>query len=444
MWKKLSSLPATNLSDGVLEETSTPFLQGKKMAFISAFKGSYFKTETNNLSDLIIPPYDTLDAHTTELYRRKSPYNFAHVDLQLREDDDYAHSLSLLEKWKQSGVIQETSSPCFFLYRQNFSALGRTHQRDTLLCTVGLEDFSKGIIRPHENTFGKYKADRLQLLRKTQYNLSHIFGMVKDPNGFLAEQFEHWSFEKPFLRARSEDGVEHTIWRVEEIKAPEVVSFFSSIHIYIVDGHHRYESALMYAREMGVEGKFEHPASKTTFCIANTFDPGLIIFPTHRLLAKGTHDEFDWSRIEHQYTVTSISLEEAKVFTSHHQKNPSFVIYFQNKFYLLNPRDWTQWSSEVGQSVAKLAVTWSDHRFLKEYFGVNDQNRRETISYEKDFESAWSKKDEKKLIVFHAPPAVSDVTSVADEKKFMPQKSTFFIPKLYGGLIFRNLQGDSQ
>ena len=409
------------------------------MATVSPFKGTFYKNTQNLLSDLIIPPYDTLDTETAELYRKKSPYNFSHVDLQNKENDDYSHSLSLLEKWKHAQVIQETSLPCYFLYRQNFQALGKSHQRDTLLCTVGLEDFSKGIVRPHENTFGKYKADRLQLLRKTQYNLSHIFGMVKDEEGFLAEQFEKWSFVTPFLTAKSNDGVVHSVWKGEAGEAPEISEFFANRPIYIVDGHHRYESALMYARELGVEGKFEHPAAHTTFCIANTYDPGLIIYPTHRLLKKGTLSQLSFEKLEEDYRISDWSEEKTRQFTQQHQPAPAFVLFYQSKFYLLNSKKWTDWTSKLGQSVARLGVTWSDHHFLKEFCGVNDENRRELISYEKDFESAFSFKSEKDLIIFHAPPAVTDVTAVADEKRFMPQKSTFFIPKLYGGLIFRKL-----
>ncbi|MFM8268911.1 MAG: hypothetical protein ACKN9V_01890, partial [Pseudomonadota bacterium] len=97
-----------------------------------------------------------------------------------------------------------------------------------------------------------------------------------------------------------------------------------------------------------------------------------------------------------------------------------------------SPKPWAK-------SVAALGVTWSDRGFLQEFCGVTDDNRRELIRYEKDFEQTWNLRTEVDLIVFQAPPAVSDVTAVADEQQYMPQKSTFFIPKLAGGLIFRKL-----
>lgn len=410
------------------------------MAHVEAFKGTYYKPSSLNLADLIIPPYDTLDSQAADHYRSKSPYNFAHVDLAQRENDDYSHSLNLLEQWRTKGITEETSKPCYFLYRQNFLAFGKSYQRDTLLCTVGLHDFSKGIIRPHENTFGKYKADRLELLKKTRHNLSHIFGMVKDEDGVLASQFETWSFEKPFLKAQGEDGVLHSVWKVEASHAPAIQPFFKDRPIYIVDGHHRYESALMYARELGVEGKWDHPASMTTFCIANVFDPGLVIYPTHRLLKKGSlGSKMDWSRIEKDYLRTPISLEGARDFVVSHPKEPKFLIFNEGQLWVLAPRSWAESQTSMGKSIASLGVTWSDRGFLKEFCGVTDDNRRDLIRYEKDFEQTWSLRNEVDLIVFQAPPAVSDVTAVADERKYMPQKSTFFIPKLAGGLIFRKL-----
>jgi uncharacterized protein (DUF1015 family) len=406
------------------------------MAFVTGFKGTHFASGLL-LNDLIIPPYDTLDSEAADHYRRKSPYNFSHVDLASKEEDDYSHSLTLLDQWSKKRITQETPSTCYFLYRQNFIALGKKHQRDTLLCTVGLADFSKGSVLPHENTFGKYKADRLQLLRKTQHNLSHIFGMVKDSEGFLAAQFEAWSFETPFLQAKGEDGVLHSIWKVDVSKAHDISSYFKDKPIYIVDGHHRYESALMYARELGVEGKFEHPASSTTFCIANTFDPGLIIYPTHRLLKKGSLQNFSLAKLENNYQLDSVDKAALERFTQTHRNEPCFAVLYQEKCWILTPKNWAGETKRLGQSIARLGVTWSDHHFLKEFCGVTDENRRELISYDKDFTSSWSQKSNVDLIVFHAPPAVTDVTAVADERKYMPQKSTFFIPKLAGGLIFR-------
>lgn len=411
------------------------------MAHIEGFKGTYYKSSGLRLDDLIIPPYDTLDSQAANHYRSKSPYNFSHVDLSLREEDDYSHSLLILDQWRSKGITEETPGSCYFLYRQNFTAFGKSHQRDTLLCTVGLHDFSKGIIRPHENTFGKYKADRLELLRKTRHNLSHIFGMVKDEEGFLSTQFESWSFEKPFLRAQGEDGVTHSIWKIEISKAPSLQTFFTEKPIYIVDGHHRYESALMYARELGVEERWDHPASKTTFCIANVFDPGLVIYPTHRLLKKGSLTQLDWNQLEKQYEINPIPVDRAKEFVVTHQKGPKFIVFYGGTLFTFAPRNWEETQTHLGKSVAALGVTWSDRGFLKEFCGVTDSNRGNLIRYEKDFDLTWSLRNEVDLVIFHAPPVVSDVTAVADENKYMPQKSTFFIPKLAGGLIFRKLTG---
>ena len=178
------------------------------------------------------------------------------------------------------------------------------------MCAVLLSDFSEGIVRPHENTFGKYKADRLQLMRATKCQLSQIFGMVKDPQGFLETVYEKWEYNNPLLRAHSDEGVEHTVWRIEAAKAPEIADFFKDKPIYIVDGHHRYESSLQYAREQMVVGQKEQPAAYMMFAIANSYDPGLIVFPTHRVVHGG--HKVQRERLDNVFKLTPYTHEDLR------------------------------------------------------------------------------------------------------------------------------------
>jgi len=409
-----------------------------KGPFIAPFKGTHYQPQLR-LNDLIIPPYDTLTESERNRYKSKSPYNFSHVDLPGTKGTDFALSAQTLRNWKEKGITRESARPCYYLYRQNFEAFGRKHQRDTLLCAVGLEEFSTQRIRPHENTFGKYKAERLELLKTTRCNLSHIFGMVKDPEGFLETQFEDWAFEQPLLQAQDDEGVSHTVWQIEADQSLSISSFFEERPIYIVDGHHRYESALMFAKEQGVLGKWNHPAALTTFCIANVFDPGLIIYPTHRHLKKGSlKAPLKHQKLEEVFVVKPISFDLAQNYVQTHCPTPSFILFYQGELLLLTPRVLSE--EEPGlKALAPLGVIWSDRYFFELFCGVTNENRGSLISYEKSFESAWNNRNESELVVFQAPPAVQQVTDVADAGLFMPQKSTYFIPKLAGGLVFRDL-----
>src|SRR3989338_8949843 len=133
--------------------------KGARMSKISPFKAFYYNTDTiKNLSDVVVPPYDNIPAGEDQKYFNRSPYNFAHVILSKSANEDYSRSVQLLSKWRESHILKEATTPHYYLYQQTFTAYGKTHERRTLMCTVELRDFSDAIVRPHENTFGVYKA----------------------------------------------------------------------------------------------------------------------------------------------------------------------------------------------------------------------------------------------------------------------------------------------
>ena len=410
------------------------------MAVVSPFKAFHYSTQSiTNLSDVITPPYDVIPAGKDKMYWDRSPYNFAHVDLPHSVSEDYSRAATTLKKWREHSIIVSDPRPAYYLYRQAFTIEHETHVRDTLMCAVLLSDFSEGIVRPHENTFGKYKADRLQLMRATQCQLSHIFGMVKDPQGFLETVYEKWEYQNPLLRAHSDEGVEHTVWRIDAAKAPEIAGFFEGKAIYIVDGHHRYESSLQYAREQMAVGQKDNPSAYMMFAIANSYDPGLVVFPTHRVINGVGAGKTKRESLEDVFKLAPYTYEDLKAFVSRPDPTPQFGLYLNGQLFLCTPRNWKSEESHMGKSVAKLAVAWSDHKLLEDYFGVDDSNRKEHIAYERDFESTWAQREKSDAIIFHAPPAIDDIINVADEEKFMPQKSTYFYPKLAAGLIMRDL-----
>lgn len=408
------------------------------MSHVFPFKALHFNSDqVKDIGEVIIPPYDAIPEEDVPKYLAKSPYNFAHVLLPRSANEDYSHALQLLTKWRETGILRETSGPCYFLYEQKFEAYGSSHSRRVLMCTVELCDFSKGIVRPHENTYGQYKADRLAILKKTQCNLSHIFGMVRDQKGTLESLYEKWVYEKPFLKGNMGDGVEHAVWKIEASKAPEIQPFFEDHPIYIVDGHHRYESSLMYAKELGVVGNRNHPASQMLFAIANAYDPGLVVFPTHRMVRKGDAPAPQLAAIEKRFQLEKREESWLKGFVDTARKDPNFALYMNGVIYEAIPKNWVGEESKIGKSVTRLGVTWSDHYFLKENCGVDDSNRKARIHYERDLKVAWRDRDKFQLVVFQPRPNVTDVSDVADEKLFMPQKSTYFFPKLAAGLVMR-------
>ena len=410
------------------------------MANVSPYRALHYnKKFIANMADVITPPYDVIPAGQETKYWNRSPYNFAHVDLAKKKDDDYVESDRLLKKWQELGVVTLDAHPCYYLYEQKFSVDNDTHRRRTLMGTVELVDFSEGIVLPHERTHGKHKKDRLQLMTQTQCQLSHVFGMVKDPQGFLESKFETWMYREPMVRATDENGVEHTMWQIDAKQGEGVKEFFASKPIYIVDGHHRYESSLMYAKEIGAKGDVSHPASSLLFAIANVYDPALVVFPTHRWIRNVSESKLTRDAVEAQYLLTPMEFSELKGFCATPQKEPKFAISFWGGLFLCTPRNWMAEEKTLGKAVSRLAVTWSDNKLLSEFLEIKEEERSQKIQYEKDLNLLWEQKGPQDLLLFHAPPAIESITAVSDERGFMPQKSTYFYPKLGAGLNFRRI-----
>ncbi|MBI1862350.1 MAG: DUF1015 domain-containing protein [Deltaproteobacteria bacterium] len=404
---------------------------------IHPIRGIHFNPRAIDPADVVIPPYDAIAKDKEAVYLKRSPYNFAHIILPNPQDPDYAAAATRLGHWKGSGILTEDTKASYYLYRQTFLIGSHSHTRDTLMCAVALHEFKDGVVRPHENTYQKYRSDRLKILRNTRHQLSHVFGMVKDKRGVLAEMFERWCFEKPVLSATSDDGVAHQLWKVDgDIHSAALNTFFEGNPIYIVDGHHRYGSSLEYAKEVGALGDDKKPAGQMLFCISNVFDPALIVFPTHRMLK--TIDEAQWEKSISGLTQYPLTHDALKEFVNTPQLQPKFALYHNGQLTLCAPKNASSQNGEWGKSVAQLAVAWSDWEMLPA-LGINDANRSEAVFYERDIEQAWAMKNKFPATVFHAPVPVERVCDVADEGKFMPQKTTYFYPKLAAGLVIRSI-----
>ncbi len=410
------------------------------MADIFPFRGFHYNTKTiGSLTDVITPPYDNIPAGEEQKFWNRSPYNFAHVDLPLKEEDDYSTAQQTLTKWLEHKILVGDNTPSYYWYRQTFKLDGNTHVRDAMMASVKLTDFSEGVVRPHENTHGKAKKDRLQSIRKTGFNLSHIFGMVKDPDGFLSSLMERFEFQAPLLDGTTDDGAEHAVWKLEAEKVPELATFFKTQPIYIVDGHHRYESALAYAREMGAYGSDTHPAARTLFTICNAFEPGLIVLPTHRGVKTLGEARTMLETLHERYTLTPSTPEALKAFTSKPTATPSFFVGFDGALYSCTPKNWEREATNMGKALYKLPMHWSDRKILVEMMGIPESEFQSRIQYEKDAMKLWEDRSKYEFSIFHAQPKITDVTDVADDKAFMPPKSTYFYPKLASGLVLRQL-----
>ena len=254
------------------------------MADVQPLRALHYDLATvGPLADVAAPPYDIIDpAQRAELAAR-SPYNVVHVDLPDGEPDPYANAAAILQRWRDEGAVVRDDEPALWTLSQGYTAPdGRALTRHGVFARVRVEDYGPGRIRPHERTHPGPKEDRLRLTRATRANLSPIFSLYDDPHGATAPVL---AVAVPFAELTDDDG---TVDRLGRVTDPKTIKGFQdalqSAELLIADGHHRYETARVYADEIGGEG--EHRC--VLMCLVALQDRGLTIFPTHRLIRDTT------------------------------------------------------------------------------------------------------------------------------------------------------------
>src|SRR5919198_3476466 len=236
-----------------------------------------------SLDAVTAPPYDVIDDAQRAALAAKSPFNVVEVDLpRANGGDPYLHAQTTLEAWQQEGVLGREREPAIWGLTQDYTGPdGRAPPRHGFLCRVRVEDYGPGRIRPHERTHPGPKEDRLRLTRATRTNLSPIFSLFPDPDGSARAALAAAAGGAPFASAADHEGTGNTLWRVS---APgDLASLRTALadaELLIADGHHRYETARVYADEVGGDG--DHRFVLMFLCSLS--DPGLTVFPTHRLL----------------------------------------------------------------------------------------------------------------------------------------------------------------
>jgi uncharacterized protein (DUF1015 family) len=242
----------------------------------------YDQSLVGPLSEVTSPPYDVIDPSQREKLLQRSPFNVVAVDLPKGDPDPYATAGELWEAWQLQGAIVRDLEPSLWAHTQTYTGPdGKARTRSGFFCRVRIEGYGPGRVRPHERTHPGPKEDRLRLMRSTRANLSPIFSLFSDPANAAWRALEPATAEIPWSEVTDADGTIHRIWRVT---APEAIAAVQDAtrdaELLIADGHHRYETADTYANELGGEGEHRY----MLMCLVALQDPGLTIFPTHRLV----------------------------------------------------------------------------------------------------------------------------------------------------------------
>lgn len=409
------------------------------MATIRPFRPYRYTDKAGPISELVAPPYDVISESERARLRELREAGAIHVILPEGEEK-YKTASNLLAQWKEEGSIARESEPSMYLYCQSFVIEGNRFDRWGLLAALRLEEFDDRIVLPHERTLDGPKADRMQLIRACKTNLSPIFTFVDAPLGLasLTDRAE------AIVDFTDDAGVTQRVWRLTDSEVLEtLVDRVSSEPVFIADGHHRYEISLAYRNErrrMGDGAPGDWDFVLTHLC--STRDPGLVVLPTHRLLADPEPHSALLARWKTRCRVTEFA-DRAELWRTlsdpgEASKRPRLGIVRNGEpgGLLLEPGEGAR--AILDERPAELAAL--DVTFLHEVVldGVAPDRFRYTHDETETFEEIDAGRA--KLAALLPPPDVNDVLDISRASLTMPQKSTYFYPKVLSGLVYNPLE----
>jgi uncharacterized protein (DUF1015 family) len=390
------------------------------------------------LDRLVAPPYDVIDAAQRRALAAKSPFNAVEIDLPEGEPDPYRHAAELLEQWRMQGVVLQDAEPSLWALTQTFTGPdGTTRTRHGFFAKVRLTDYGPGLVRPHERTHPAAKEDRLRLMRATRANLSPIFSLYRDPSGEAWSALEPATASPPWGEVTDEEGTTHRLWRVADQAAiARAQEALAGVELLIADGHHRYETARTYAEEIGGEGEHRY----VLMTLVSMSDPGLAIFPTHRLV--GGLDEQRWHRLEEalrtEFQATENGAEDLPTFGVLRRTDER-----ARQLRLASPEIADRALAGHSDSYRRLDTAVLEKLVLEDALGFteDDISHQRGLGYARDLPQAREllASGEFDLAFLLRATPVEQVEAIAAAGETMPPKSTYFYPKLLSGLLFNPL-----
>ena len=468
------------------------------MAEIAPFRGILYQPKAGEPSKLIAPPYDVISDEERKQLEALDPHNCVRLILPQPEakaatptgeskaaaegaqgagegkaveapavaaqgaapgpkpaedDSRYQRAARTLTEWLADGTLGRDERPALYRYHQTFTVDDREITRRGFIARIRLARFDEGVIMPHERTLSGPKADRLKLMRATRAHFSQIFGLYSDPDRRTDQAFADLEATPPALQGSTSDGVEHRVWRLVDREAQrQVARHLSSEKIYIADGHHRYETMLALRDELrqgGVSPRSAVEYGVMFFC--NMDDPGLVVLPTHRVLFGLPHFErADFLRRAREFFVVTEGpwaepLVVKQALKGQSKRGPVFALLTPGAStvaYLRLRGDLIVSSVPAmagPRALERVDVALLHGLIFETMLGISReaQAAQTNLGYVKDLHKAFGALDEAKVqaVFLMNPTPVAQVKAVADAGEVMPQKSTFFHPKIASGLV---------
>ena len=439
------------------------------MAEVKPFKGVLYNTKhINDLAKVVAPPYDVISSgYQDDLYQRH-PHNVIRLILGKSEPEDtdtndlHKRSAKHFKQWLADDILIRDTAEAFYLTNVEFSVDNRRVTRYGIIGLVRLEPFDKGVVLPHERTFSKVKSERLNLMKHSRANFCSIFGLYSDNEGILDRMKATVDSKTADIDLADDQGARHKLWRLTDDQGlKDIQAALAQKTIYIADGHHRYETALNYRQwlqENDHQFDDRHPANYVMMSLSSLQDPGMVIFPAHRLVRDVPEEAMAslMSSLKDFFNVHSFSknqgihmaLLKADAALAANKHRNAFMVYMKDDsaihvLVLKNGVMQERYGNEIPEPLLDLDVTMLTRLIMMDLLGFDKTwlDDATKISYRTTSQDAADAvMNGKADIAFILNPTrIEQVQRVAENGLIMPRKSTYFYPKIISGQVMNTL-----
>ena len=421
------------------------------MATVKEFSALRFTDAAGDISQLVCAPYDIISEEQRKNYINQNEHNVIRLELPVGEDR-YNEAGKILNEWLSSGILAVDDEDALYIYEEAFSVKGVDYAFKGFVSRVKLHEFSEGVVLPHEETLSKAKQDRFNLMTATGCNFSQIYSLYSDEKGEADKLIAKLSSGAPAHSFTDPDGVTHSLWIAKKSADTEALCrFFDDKKLYIADGHHRYETALNYKKSLAEQGVTCEAADYIMMFLVSMQSSGLVVFPTHRIVRDLA--EFDRDALlaecSEYFEVEKLGCEhciEGRLEELYSNNKTAFGYVDKDSAYLLTLKDISVMDSvlpDKSKDLSRLDVSVLHSLILERVLKIDKENMAKQINltYTRDLEEAFSAaKNTADCCFILNPTRVSEIAAVATNDEKMPQKSTYFYPKLITGLVMNKIK----
>ncbi len=424
------------------------------MAVVKPFRGWHYNSQKVAIERVIAPPYDVISAEEERAFHKRDPHNIIRLILgqatpsRPRPDQAYQQAGEYLRQWTKEGVLIQPRTTAYYLYEMNYEHpfLKTKLTRLSLFAALKLEPFEEKIVFPHECTHATAKVDRTKLLRATECNFSPVFILYEDRTGTFEAIYQAAQSKPALFDFQDEHKTHHRLWVIDEpAETASLEKMFDRRRVFIADGHHRYETALAYARAKNGNGSVtgQKPFDYVLSAFVKFNDPGLLILPIHRLLSKsaGFDKRTFLERLKTYFVAHSVSRSALEKIEQGKMTGEFGLAFSESECYSLELKDKTIARQAMPEGKPAewydLQMNLISYLIFKALLKIEDNQLEKIVSYTASSQEAFLKlgRGEVWAAFFLSPTTPAMIKEICESGEVMPQKSTYFYPKFPSGLV---------